>query len=500
MKKPIISVLCLLLAIILSSCALTAPPKDGGVPAGQETAASSAPSLPPVRAVVFDTTIDDPVQASLQGGGATDKVDNKASLKLTLYETAPGVFEGEGTYGRTFDNQLPYHKWRGGCYYRTGSISLKSGDSTQTTMPARADWHDETGVFANPELGVFVYDKNYNLRDSFGLTLSIDGDVAKLTFSPDSALAPSTFEGKVTELSPAVENAVFTAPTDKMIYINSTFRPAGNGYERRAILTAEPSPDGTFAGKLCVYAAGNQMPYSDDTVTFKLSAFDEAAYQDAGGKLTGKFGAYGVVQGANAGYIVLMDGDKPLIEAVDGDLTFYGSLIPLDQAEAAKHEAEETKPLMKTLYDGTRPSGDVTDYAKQFKGKDMTDPAVQKALRDAVGGMLAMSKPAWYPGWLMPKPMAADNYAENKSSAAMPFIEYICQYDEAPTVDKVFADYSKQLSGQEGFAARHDSSLMPDYPELTFSTASIMFRKGAYHILITMMQSLGFTGVIVTIV
>jgi len=117
-----------------------------------------------------------------------------------------------------------------------------------------------------------------------------------------------------------------------------------------------------------------------------------------------------------------------------------------------------------------------------------------------VGGMLAMGKPAWYPDWLMPKPVAGEDYVENKSSVAMPFMEYSCQYDEAPTVDEVFADYSKQLSGQEGFAARHDSSLMPDYPELTFSTASIMFRKGAYHILITMMQSLGFTGVIVTIV
>ena len=495
MKKALALIFVLILVFSLAACSgQTAA--DSVAPSSQ----SPAPTLPPVRAVVFDMTIDDPVQASLQGGGATAKVNNKASLKLTLYETEPGVFKGEGVYYRTFDNQLPYHKFSGGSYYCTGSLSLKPGGDVRVSMLGRGAWHDKSTVFANPELGVSVYDKNYNLLDSFGLTLAVDGNAAKLTITPNNALAPSVFAGQVTTLSPPAENTAFTAPIDKMIYINSTFHPSGGGYESRAILTAKPSPGGTFSGKLCVYAGGKQMPYADDSVSFKLSAFNKDAYQAAGGKLSGSFDAFGVVRGSSAGYIVLMNGDRPLIESLDNGTTFYGSLLPLDQADTAEHEAEETKPLTKTLYDGMGQSSAAADIMEQFKGKDMTDPAVQKALQDAVGGMLAMGKPNWYPDWLMPKPVAGENYVENKSSVAMPFIEYMCQYEEAPTVDKVFADYSKQLSGQEGFAARHDSSRMPDYPELTFSTASIVFQKGAYHILITMTQSLGYTGVIVNII
>jgi hypothetical protein len=217
------------------------------------------------------------------------------------------------------------------------------------------------------------------------------------------------------------------------------------------MLTASAA-GGEYAGNLCVYGEAQRMPFVDETVRFTLQPFDAQMYKDAGGSLPGSFDAFGVPAGGRC--IVLIDGERPLIEMTDSGMTFYGALIAENEAGEAQRIADETKQLMRTLYDGA-------DKSKADIGK----------IPETLTG-----KPPWYPDWLLPKPDAPYGWIRTEMFNLQGFNRYQVKYTEELLFYDIFENYAEQLSrlGYENYTVCD-----PDWGE-----GAIYFTKGVYSIMI----------------
>lgn len=193
----------------------------------------------------------------------------------------------------------------------------------------------------------------------------------------------------------------------------------------------------------------------DEAVRFTLQPFDTKAYKDAGGRLTGSYDAFDVIETSGGGYIVLIDGERPLIESVNRELIFYGALIPEGEASAARHLADETKQLTKTLYVGADKTKSLGNQTPKFWN----------------------GTPPWYPEWLIPALPGSDGWGWYEMFNELGFNRYRMQLNSEDDFDDVLAFYAAQLSGYENF----------DLADPGDRYASICFSKGIYNIMIVIM-------------
>ena len=425
-------------------------------PATPETSAatpspSAAPTTTLVRAVVFDTTLNDippdmPDAASL-------KSDD--TLKMTLYETSPGVFEGEGVNivdtgsisGTTVDTSLIY-------YYRIPHIKLTLGVAGELET---RNWYEGSmteydGYSWDSKLGSTTHPMYITMYPDYPSTalLTVDGDSAKFTMSGNGA--DTVYDGKCVQL-PLPDSTVISLPAEKNISINTIYKESNQplNHEYRAMLTASPSDNG-YSGNLFVYGDGNAIPFCDEAVTFTLSPFDQNTYKAAGGVFPGPYDAMGVIHASVGDYIVLLDGDWPLLEPAGQKMAFYGHMIADGDMAEAERVADDSKELCKMLYDGT-------------KIKDDSDTII-----DGI--------PAWYPAWLMPKPGVAEGYCYHTSFNSTQVNDYQFQYTEDSRLpDEVMPDYTAQLAGYDSLESFLDGDT--DF-------GLIRFQKGVFTVKIFM--------------
>jgi len=343
----------------------------------ESPAGNSRPELPLVRAIVFDSTVDTP---SMAYSGEGMQIEANMTLKLTLFETAPDVFVGEGIFDAPSKMQM---------LTTTTTTQSRTRLTFQSVVPGEAGGHTELSniEYASRETSVglpFDYSLHIALPTVFKYKLTVDGDAALMSVTLGNE--ELIFEGICTQLPPKKPTPRLDALDGRCIAVNSTFMESGksHNHEYRAMLTAERTNGYEFAGELCVYGSGKAVTFADEAVRFTMQHFDEKAYREAGGALPGSFDAFGVINAAGK-YIVLLDGDTPLIEAVNSEAAFFGTLLPADQAGEAKRVAGESKQLMKTLYDGCG------------------------AAKFAEGSPIIYEMPAWYPHWLIPKPIKGAN-------------------------------------------------------------------------------------------
>ena len=414
--------------------------------AGTETPGGKpAPELAPVPAIVFDDAADDPMNRIVPGMGGV------ASLKLTLYETSPGVYSGDGVFERTLAvGSSEAERVNSKYNYRLSFEGLKAGASGHCPVVMMND-HDINAAWAgHTESGFYKARVLSTGRAPLEYLFETDGGSAALSLG--SGAGATVFNGKLTQAAPAAANP---GRADGLcISVNSTFYETGKSYnhESRAMLTATQASGKEFAGNLIVYGEAKDMVYVEEAVKFTLSPFDAKAYRDAGGLLSGSFDAYGLINASAGKYIVLLDGDTPLIEIAGSEMVFWGSLIPAAQAGEAKRIADETRKLMRQLYDNPD--------KEKYKQGDSTEPWA--------------GKPPWYPRWLLPEPLNASGWAWSKLMNAQGFNWYRLHYSESATANAVFESYSAQLAGREGFEA-----FSPDSGEV-----AIYYRQGAYSVML----------------
>jgi len=405
----------------------------------------------PVPAIVFDAMIDDPFVARMNSPGIY--AEGKAVLKLTLYETAPGIYSGDGTLDRTISMGGTQGAAQNSSetYYRLSFQDLRPGMSGESTLAAFLVYDSSTLYGGVDEgLGVWNIHVRTNQLTPVGYCLDVwEGGTARLFLNIGFEFE---FTGSITQAPPVQQNLDHIS--GRGVSVNSVFYETGRSYnhEYRAMLTAMPASGFEYSGDLCVYGTANEMPFVDETVRFTLQPFDVQAYHNAGGALPGSFDAFGVIRASDGDYILLIDGDRPLIEPANSDMIFYGSLIAGGEADMARHEADETKRLMRTLYDGPDPT---------------------KADMGSIPGHWT-GKPPWYPDWLMPVPINSSQWLWVEQMNMLSFNRYRAHYRDGARIDEVFEDYSSQLSDNEGFRAYDPGR----------GDAAIYFTKGAYSIMI----------------
>ena len=420
-----------------------------------------APELAPVPAIVFDTAIDDPIAAKLGAGFA----EGKATLKLTLYETAPGVYSGDGSLVRaaSMSAALTGSDNSYDMYYRLSFQDLKPGAAGRQTTPM-FNIIDQR-FFGFEGLGESLYDTRLRTNQMMPAEykLTVEGDTARLYLN---IMYEFEFTGSLTEAAPKGPDPGKTA--GRGISVNSTFYETGKSYnhEYRAMLTATASGS-DYTGELCVYGSGKDIPFVDEAVKFTLLPFDEKAYAGAGGNLPGGFDAFGVISASAGKFIVLLDGERPLIEPAGSNMVFYGSLIASGEAGGAQRAADESKQLMRQLYDNV----------------DKT--------KCAAGSMPGYwyGVPPWYPGWLMPKPIKAYAWTRAEMMNEMGFNKYTVHYIEDGDPYTIIETYLEYLSGMEDFREN-----TPDGWEVY-----VYFTKGVYDILIRLVSTPTGVDISVTI-
>lgn len=466
--KKLLAVM-LLLALVLSLLAACgsdkteAAPGAGGKavagrktqPGARENAGTENPvaesALPPIPAIVFDETVADPF---LEKVGNMPGAEGTATLSLTLLETSPGVYTGDGALIRKTKMQARDTVMTSDIYYRLSFQELKTGEASRC-IAAAFNVTDQSGPF---DTGLSVYNTHVRatqLKEAEFL-LTVDGDAARL------AGFECEFSGGVTQSPPV--NPSFGSLTGRALCINGTFYESGKSYnhEYRATLTAAASGS-EYAGDLFVYSSDESFTPVDQAVRFTLQPFDAKAYKDAGGRLTGGFDAFGVIDASGGNYIVLLDGERPLIESVNRELVFYGAFIPEDEAEAAKHRADETKQLTKTLYDGADKTKSTGNQTPQFWS----------------------GTPPWYPEWLIPALPGSYGWGWYEMFNEQGFNRYRMQLTAEDFFDAVLDFYTSQLSGCDNY----------DFADTGDGYASICFSKGIYNIMVVIMPAGRFVDV-----
>jgi len=288
----------------------------------------------------------------------------------------------------------------------------------------------------------------------FTASLTIDGDSAKFTLSANGF--DTVYDGKCVTLPPPTPTV--TLPPEKNISINTTARESDQplNHEYRAMLTAAPTGGGYgYSGNLFVYGDGNAIPPCDEAVTFTLDPFGQNAYGTAGGVFPGSYDAMGVIHASAGDYIVLMDDDRPMLEPAGQKLAFYGYMIADKDVAEAERVTDETKQLCKFLYDNTKNKGGNPDSIE--------------------------GKPAWYPDWLMPKPIAQDAWYNTmivNDRFANNYNNYEARYyDVGRYPADLLPNYKAQLNGYNSLEAILDENT--DY-------GVIRFKQGAFTVRIFM--------------
>ena len=422
----------------------------GSQPSGdaitESPAAETEAELVPAPFIVFDNTITDPLFSMMGGTGV--HVEGSAVLKLTLSETEPGVYSGEGTMERTTLMGGASHDVTNASeiYYRLSFQDIKPDEPGQCVI-AMFNITDNSTAFGNEDgdLGVWDIHMRYNQQMPAGYKLTLDGDTASLFINTGFGFE---FTGSVADADPGKIKPGQNGGSS--ISVNSVFYETGEifNHEYRAMLTASPTSDTGYAGELCVYGSAEGIPFVDEPVEFALKPFDRKAYQDAGGVLPGSFDAFGLIDDK---YIILIDGERPLIEPADSGMVFYGSFIEESETDEARRIAEDTKELMRTLYDSPDPTkADLTASPGGWKGKA-----------------------PWYPEWLMPAPISDSDWYWYEMMNEMGFNRYRAEYKEDASLEQVFEYYATQLSYYDDFK----------YYGPVGNEAAMYFTRGAYSIM-----------------
>jgi len=410
---------------------------------------SSEQELFPSGDIVFDDTIKDPL-AAMMGGGA----EGEATIKLTLYETGPGVYSGDGMMVRTTSTGgvSGGSKNASEVYYRLSFHDIRANDSDRCVI-SMFSVTDSSNVFGSEdrELGAWDIHMRSNQKMPSEYQLAVKGDSARLFINTGIGFE---FTGSITQDVPVKPGP--DRSKESCISVNSIFYETGNTYnhEYRAMLTATGTGDSEYSGALCVHGSGEEIPFIDEDVVFSLQDFDRKTYEAAGGVLPGSFNSFGVIGTPVGDYILLLDGERPLIEPAGSDMVFYGTFIEEDGAEEARRIAEETKQLMQSLYNDPDPTkSGFTDTPEEWSGKA-----------------------PWYPDWLMPLPISASDWYWHEMMNELGYSKYRAQYKEDASIEKVFENYTQQLSGYERFKAYDPGG----------GDAAVYFVKGSYSVMIMM--------------
>jgi len=434
MKKILALLLgaCLLVSLT-AGCSTESKPLNIAIPGTGTTESGgsesgSAPPLSEVRAIIFDEVKNE------LGGDYTGMPGAKGttSLQLTLYETAPGVFTGNGIL----------------------SVSMAMGfgglASVSTTSMQRLFFQDlkpgggectaltftdaKTSMSMSGEhMGAYTTHNLFTLISPIDCSFTLDGDPTVATLK--IGLHPA-FSGSYEMVSPAAPR------TDQLdgrcISVNSTYKESGKDYNResRAMLTATLVSGLDYKGDFCAYGSGTGRPYIDEAVNFKLVPFEEQSYKSAGGSLPGSFDAFGVIKSSGGDYIVLIDDEWTLVEDVSSDAVFTGTLLPANEADGKMKLADDSKRLMKLLYDNPDPS--------QHGNKEL--PV------DYFG------KPAWYPDWLMPDPIGPSGWFSTSMPKDQQFYKYVLGYEESASPWQTFSAYKSFYEDLGGVEIYSDDS------------------------------------------
>lgn len=442
MKRIMVLFFCIcLMASLMAGCAEKSDPLDlsvstTGDSGGEEPVTGSGPEteppLPEVPAIVFDETIDNPIP----GSGLT----SQASLKMILYETSPGVFAGDGILETSENDSFGSMSKKTTITIQKYSFQdLKPGDTGQYSAFIFKDREESYGKGRGADMGAYITHTQCTRFMPAEYSFTLDGGQAVMTFNTLSATIEYfdfAFNGSYTT-APIISPD--TGQLDgRCISVNSTFIESGKDYirESRLMLTATLVSGLEYTGDFCAYGSGTGRPYIDEAANFTLEIFEEQAYKSAGGSLPGSFDAFGVIESSGGDYIVLIDGERAIVEDVSSDAVFTGELLPAAEADSKMKLANDSKRLMKHLYDNPYPS----QYSR--------------------GGFAEVynNKPPWYPDWLMPEPVGANYWGwrniSNITSAYTYEVSY--GYHETMLPPDVFEAYKLFFEDLGGVEIYHD--------------------------------------------
>lgn len=397
----------------------------------QTSRQTSPPEL--VRALVFEYSTE------FSDSDDTGSSSYEYSSRMELYETSPGVFEGEET---AFSSSTQISKFDSGKIhseeysqggYRTGHIILELDKKTTVRS---FFWAESTLLqytrASDSDLGADKWNWYRTSHHDDEITLRIEGDAAML-YSGEEGNDPLTSE---IFMLPLPEKPFFgDTLAGKAFTFNNTYCEIGKeqNHEYRCVLTAAPANEG-YEGNLFIYGDGDGMPFLDESVSFKMQPYDKAAYLSAGGSLPVTFDAMGTISTSKGNFIVLLDGDRPLIERADSEYIFYGHLIPEDEAAEAERVADATKPAARILYDGAGEK-----YPNQTHLIDL--------------------KPPWYLSDYLPKPNHPADWTYTGMSNDAGINIYIAKYLEYDIETyELFLNYRSQLESADAFEAVFDQN------------------------------------------
>lgn len=484
----LVMLLCLL--VLCSGCKSNVTEADGSSSSASSlvTAPSSGESTE-VK-LVFHDTIEDPqgkYMDSLGGGGS--ETAGTTSLDLVLYEAEEGIFEGCGIIRRSIEISQDETDGSTQEYiYRTGHIRAEAGKDGSVALIGWLTYDSRVAsMLIDAPFNVEIR-KDATLRhDGLPLRLELNGKQASLSIKLHE-YAEFVFNGELT--SQPVESPV-AKPSDmeNLIYINSLWSESfSNGIddgEYTAILLAD-SKSGTYSGELSVLGTGNALGTVNEEVTFSFLPFDVEAYQEAGGAMDDFFTAMSIVDAGGGTYILLLDGEQVIMEAVGKGIYFCGCMTPKSESMSLQNEAAKTKEMLSYLYrqkNGTE--GSLPDYSKMAdldpsKPEDMQKLIeMSEKLNETIANQAA---PAWYPENLIPMISfsAYDGFLTIPSPDKLLFRIYSTIYSEIEDYTDLAEAYRKVLSSYDNYQECQDDDLQ----EVVF-----IFMMGKYTVQVFLSQS-----------
>lgn len=439
-----------------------------------------------VPKIVFRNTIDDPQAEYLNTlGGA--KSTGKASLDLTLYEIEPDVFEGYGIMTRALDMPEEGLNLKQEYIYRTGLIHAKAGQEGRLTLTGEftEDREVDTIMGEDAPLRFISHKDGTALQKDLPFLLKLEGEKASLSIKIHDH-ANLAFEGKLTTDSAESPARDFPKP-ESLIYINSLWSGSfmGGSGDYTAILLATPTTNkNSYSGQLSINGNGTALESIKEKVTFSLEQFDDAFYQKLGGKLNDRFASMGVLHTAGSEYILLLDGEQVILEAVGKDIFFYGKLRSNAEAAFLQNEADKTSEILSYL--SRQKSNAPVDYS-MYKGLDPKDPEDMEKLTklsEELDNMLSSENgaPAWYPDRLIPKVNFSedDGYLTTPAIDAQFFKLYITEYYENENFADLISPYRAALSGLDDYK---------EHLDLENGEGVFLFTMGRYSVQVFLQQS-----------
>ncbi len=451
---------------------------------------TSEKSLPVVRKIIFHDTVEDPQSDYLNSlGGGGSETSGTSSMDLVLYETKPNVFEGCGIMSRIInidqgDAGGSVQKY----LYRTGLICAESGKEGFVTLTGWLTYDNNIQTMMPEAPFKVISHKDATLRqESLPLLMTLNGNQASLSIKLHDH-AELVFSGKIT--SEAVESPVGRPfDSENLIYVNSmwscSFSGGHDADEYTAILLASPKA-GVYSGQLSIQGTGDLLNAVNETVSFSLEPFDTAAYLKAGGQMGDKFASMSVLHADDGTYILLLDGDKVILEAAGKGVYFCGKTASASESGALQNEAAKTEKMLSYLYrqkSGTEAS--LPDFSG-LKDLNPQKPEDMQKLMEASEKMAAIishqDAPAWYPSDLIPlvNLYKDDGYTTIPSDDEKLFRIYNTQYYEMKDFIDLAEAYRSRLSCYDGYR---------EYLNLDDSEGVFLFTMGQYSVQIFLSQS-----------